>query len=70
VIEDRERLATTPLSPYEWLLAHALVNVVLVGAAFALLTLWTVAGSSHTGSPPTPPRGTSTSGVCTAHGWP
>ena len=28
-----EKLATTPLSSYEWLLAHTLVNVLLVGAA-------------------------------------
>jgi ABC-2 type transport system permease protein len=32
-----EKLATTPLSRTEWLLAHTLVNVVLVGAASAVL---------------------------------
>ena len=32
-----EKLATTPLSRYEWLFAHALVNVVLVGAAAVLV---------------------------------
>jgi ABC-2 type transport system permease protein len=37
-----EKLATTPLSRAEWLLAHTLVNVVLVGvAALVLLVLTT-----------------------------
>lgn len=32
-----EKLATTPLTPGEWLLAHTLVNVVLVGIASILV---------------------------------
>jgi ABC-2 type transport system permease protein len=32
-----EKLATTPLRRWEWLLAHLLVNAVLVGAAAALI---------------------------------
>ena len=35
-----EKLSTTPLSPAEWLLAHTLVNVVVIGlAALTLLVL-------------------------------
>jgi ABC-2 type transport system permease protein len=48
-----EKLATTPLSRAEWLLAHTLVNVVLVGlAALVLLVLTaTLTGASVAVSP-------------------
>ncbi len=34
-----EKLATTPLTPGEWLLAHTLVNIVLVGIASVLVVV-------------------------------
>jgi len=37
-----EKLATTPLRRWEWLLAQSLVNVVVIGAAATLLLLLTV----------------------------
>jgi ABC-2 type transport system permease protein len=37
-----EKLATTPLSTAEWLLAHTLVNVAVIGAASLLLVALTV----------------------------
>ncbi len=38
-----EKLATTPLRRWEWLLAHTLVNVVVIGAAALLLFVLTLA---------------------------
>ena len=48
-----EKLATTPLRRGEWLLAHALVNALVVGGAAALLFVATVSltGVSVTPSP-------------------
>ena len=37
-----EKLATTPLRRWEWLLAQSLVNVVVIGAAASLLLVLTV----------------------------
>jgi ABC-2 type transport system permease protein len=49
-----EKLATTPLSPLEWLLAHGLVNVVLVGVAGALV-LVLIAAMTGARVAPSPP---------------
>ncbi len=48
-----EKLATTPLTRAEWLAAHTLVNVLLVGAASLLLLilLWLLTGVSLPASP-------------------
>ena len=48
-----EKLATTPLTRAEWLLAHALVNAVLVGAA-SVLVLLLVAGLAGARFEPSP----------------
>jgi ABC-2 type transport system permease protein len=50
-----EKLATTPLTRGEWLLAQSLVNVVVIGVAATLLLVLTlvVAGISVPLSPPT-----------------
>ncbi len=48
-----EKLATTPLSPGEWLLAHALVNVVVVAAA-AVLVLGLVVALTDAAIAPSP----------------
>lgn len=47
-----EKLATTPLARWEWLLAHTLVNTLLIGAACAVLLVALLAtGASFTLSP-------------------
>lgn len=48
-----EKLATTPLSRTEWLLAHTLVNAILVGIASAilLLVLWLLTDATFSLSP-------------------
>jgi ABC-2 type transport system permease protein len=48
-----EKLATTPLTRFEWLLAHTAVNVVLIGAASGLLVgvLVALTGAELTFSP-------------------
>ncbi|KYH25798.1 ABC-2 type transporter [Halalkalicoccus paucihalophilus] len=48
-----EKLATTPLRRTEWLLAHTLVNAVLVGIASAILiaVLWALTDATFTLSP-------------------
>jgi ABC-2 type transport system permease protein len=48
-----EKLATTPLSRTEWLLAHTLVNAILVGIASAILlvVLWALTDATFVLSP-------------------
>ncbi|MCH7659703.1 MAG: ABC transporter permease [Euryarchaeota archaeon] len=48
-----EKLATTPLSRTEWLLAHTLVNAILVGIASAILlvVLWLLTDATFVLSP-------------------
>lgn len=48
-----EKLATTPLSRTEWLLAHTLVNAILVGVASAILLaiLWLLTDATFVLSP-------------------
>ena len=48
-----EKLATTPLKRWEWLLAQSLVNVVVIGAAATLLLVLTVLVTGTT-VPPAP----------------